>query len=266
LGQTQNLKDAGRARSHLEAHSAEIERASTAKVIPKGPVIATFPTALARQGAQGRTMVGYAAAWDVPIEDAGGWFPTDRMYLRRASFDKTLKEHGDEVKVLFNHGKDPQIGMKPLGKPQTMRRDDYGLWTETPLDKTSYNDDIIVSLESGALDAMSVTMEVKDYEYLDDDEALEVTQARLYEYGPVTFAANPGATASVHSVQAFDALHSSPERAEDSEDGGRPDPPPTLATLTWRRQALPVLAEERRFSDELKARTLELARRVERDG
>jgi hypothetical protein len=29
---------------------------------------------------------------------------------------------------------------------------------------------------------------------------------------------------------------------------------------------LPVLAEERRFADELKARTLELARRVERDG
>lgn len=251
-----------KAKRHMRAlYSSE---SSAAKQV----VLASFPTALARSEARGRVMVGYATVWDVPIEGGGGWFPVDTMYLRTGAFKKSLKEQG-APKVLFNHGHDPQLGMKPLGKPTVVREDDYGLWTETPLDKTSWADDIVTLLESGALDSMSVTFEAKEYAYLDEGDAMSVTQARLYEFGPVTFPAAPGTSATLHSLTAFDALRSEPDearRADGPSDGGRPQPPPTLAAITWRQIALHQLSEERRFTAELAERTRDLARRIERHG
>jgi HK97 family phage prohead protease len=187
---------------------------------------AAFPMELAEMHAKGRTLVGYASAFDTDVMGPGEAVTR----FAQGAWTKTLKEHADEVQVLFNHGMDPTLGLKPLGRPEVMKQDQRGLWTETPLDKTSWNDDIIESLKSGALRSMSVTFEPKEFSINDDRTVRTITQARLWEFGPVTFPANPGATAALHTLDVFGV---SSDRAEAQDDGGRVTPPPTLERLTW---------------------------------
>ena len=61
------------------------------------------------------TLHGYAAVFneDTVIDSWEGQF-VER--IAPGAFTKTLEERGDRVKVLFNHGFDPSIGDKPLGK------------------------------------------------------------------------------------------------------------------------------------------------------
>lgn len=198
--------------------------------------------------AKGRTLVGYASAFDVDVE---GPMETVTRFAKGA-WTKTLQEHADDVQVLFNHGQDPTLGMKPLGKPKVMTQDGYGLWTETPLDRTSWNDDLIASLESGALRSMSVTFEPKETVMNDDRTVRTITQARLFEFGPVTFPANPGATARLHGLDVFGV---SSGQAESAEGEGRGDAPPmTLERLTWQIEAVRLERDVARISLEQTAR------------
>ena len=130
------------------------------------------------------------------------------------AFKRTLKNHRNAIKVLFNHGMDPTIGDKPLGKPRTMKEDNRGLYVEVPLDDTSYNRDIIASLDSGALDGMSFRMSVQREEWDKLDTQLPertIQEIRLYEFGPVTFPAYEATEAGVraHAPKAFEAFRQS---------------------------------------------------------
>lgn len=182
------------------------------------------------------TLVGYAAVFneDTRIDSWEGKF-VER--LAPGAFAKTLKDRGSKVKVLFNHGFDPQIGDKPLGKPYRMEEDEVGLATEVPLDDTSYNRDLVASLRSGALDGMSfrfsVTREDWDNEDADNGDLpiRTIREVKLYEFGPVTFPAYEATTAGVRGREAYQAWrtrkdpHSSDADPVTSELS--PDTPPT---------------------------------------
>lgn len=153
------------------------------------------------------TLEGYAAVFNVDtvIDSWEGKF-VER--IAPGAFRKTLAERGDRVKVLFNHGFDPSIGDKPLGKPESMREDKTGLKVRVPLDDTSYNRDLVASLRSGALDGQSFRFSVKREEWTepDEDKGLPVRTLRelvLYEFGPVTFPAYEATTAGVRARQAY---------------------------------------------------------------
>lgn len=161
---------------------------------------ASFGMELARATAKGRTLTGYASVFDYPIETVETFLYGTTTYIRRGAFGNTIQEHRDDVQVLLNHGHDPQVGEKPLGVPSIMREDAHGLYVEVPLDQTSYNDDIIVSLESGALRAMSIGFVPERDSYSDDRSVREIHQVRLFDFGPVTFPANRAATAALHSL------------------------------------------------------------------
>ena len=82
----------------------------------------TFRKAEEEGASDGRigTLVGYAALFntDTVIDSWEGRF-VERIAPK--AFARTLEQRGDKVKVLFNHGFDPSIGDKPLGKPEVMR-------------------------------------------------------------------------------------------------------------------------------------------------
>jgi len=175
---------------------------------------ASFEREFAQAQMTGRTLVGYASVTDYPIEVGHATHPQTH-FVKPGAFNRTLEK--DPVpQVLLNHGQDPQVGMKPLGVPEVMRVDAHGLYVEVPLDKTSYNDDIIVSLRSGALRAMSITFEAQQESWNDDRTERYIEQVRLYEFGPVTFPANQAATASLHSLSDF----APNDQAEEPSDGG----------------------------------------------
>lgn len=160
------------------------------------------------------TLVGLPVVFDT-FTEINGWEGHFMERIGPRALTKTLSEHRDQVKVLFNHGIDPSIGQKPLGVPDVMRVTRDGLWTETPLDATSYNEDLAVSIRSGAIDGMSFQFTVQRDEWKDEPEASDhnpqglpertIKELRLFEFGPVTFPAYAASTAGVRGQPAYEA-------------------------------------------------------------
>lgn len=221
----------------------------------------------------GRLLTGLAAVFNRWTE-IDSWF--EGHFLERVSpgaFSNTLAKRGDRIKVLFNHGFDPSIGDKPLGKPSRMEETDEGLWTETPMARTSYNDDLIELLRSGAIDGMSFRFKVTEEEWKkspdpsDDNPAglkeRTIKAVDLYEFGPVTFPAYEATTAGVRSADVFrvwqqtnrfllptDAGPLATVEAEIHEDDSRAEELPVGLTKQERQRLA------RRFAPDLKELTL----------
>lgn len=164
-----------------------------------------LPVAESRIGVSedGRTVWGYAAVFNQWAEFDSPIYGRIRERWLPGAFKKTINERRDRIKVLFNHGKDPQIGSKPLGKLSVLREDGYGLYYEAPLDDTSYNRDLAASLRSGAIDASSMNFLAiqQSWEYRTADGIPErtVSEAMLDEVGPAVFPAFEGANAGIRS-------------------------------------------------------------------
>lgn len=151
----------------------------------------------------GRTMVGYATAFNFPIPGDHG----ETIYIREGALAYTLKHAREKIQVLYHHGRDPQIGEKPLGVPKTLEPDRTGLWTETPLARTSYNEEIIIPLlESGGLRSMSIAFGATQQSWNDDHSERYIEQMALAEYGPTPFPRNLGASAALHSAFLTDEI------------------------------------------------------------
>lgn len=143
------------------------------------------------------------------------WYEIDSMWEGRflertgkGSFKKTIKENRDNVKVLFDHGYDPQIGNKVLGAIETLREDPDGPVGDVPLFDTTYNRDLLPGLEAKVYGSSFRFRVIRD-EWNDDPGRSEfnpdgipertIKEVRLFEFGPVTFPANPDSTAGVRS-------------------------------------------------------------------
>lgn len=166
-----------------------------------------------RDGAAGGdeppTLFGHFAVFDQwteiesPIE---GHF-MERM--QRGAFTKTIAERGAQVKVLFDHGQDPQMGTKPLGPIRALEEDDHGVAYEVELIPTDYNRNFILPAAREGLLGASFQFRVIDEEWVDPIgrsdynpkgiPEVTVREVALYEFGPVTFPAYAGATAAVRS-------------------------------------------------------------------
>jgi HK97 family phage prohead protease len=122
---------------------------------------------------------------------------------------KTIREQRDRIRSLFQHGMDPQVGDKPLGPITLLEENDRGGYGEVPLLDTSYNRDLLPGLKAGLYGA-SHRFSVLREEVVDQPEPSDgnphglpertVKEARLMEFGPVTFPAYAGATAGVRSL------------------------------------------------------------------
>jgi len=125
------------------------------------------------------------------------------------AFRKTFKENRDGIRALAQHGKDPQIGYKPLGPVRTLEEDDTGAHYEVPLMDTSYNRDLLPGLKAGLYGAsfkfrvvqedVNKSPERSSYNPEGITERT-VREAQVFEFGPVTFPAYDGATAGVRSL------------------------------------------------------------------
>lgn len=217
----------------------------------------------------GRTLEGYAAVFNVWTEIDSWWEGRFLERLAPGAFDNTLAKRGDRVKVLFNHGYDPSIGDKPLGKPARMEPDETGLWTETPLARTSYNDDLIELLRDEAIDGMSFRFRVTEEQRNEDPDPSDdnpmglpertITGVDLYEFGPVTFPAYEATTAGVRSADLYRTYQQNPQGFllprdagptatvdEESTDDSRAEEPPVGRTRAERARLARSLAPTRK--------------------
>lgn len=155
------------------------------------------------------TMVVRFSAFDRWYEIESWW---EGRFLERTvkgAFKKTIREQRDQVKVLYDHGFDFQIGNKILGPIDDLREEPGGPVGEVPLFDTSYNRDLRPGIEAGVYGS-SFRFRVIKEEWDDEPERSAhnpdglpertIKEVRLYEFGPVTFPANPDSTVGVRSL------------------------------------------------------------------
>lgn len=156
------------------------------------------------------------------------WYEIDSFFEGRflertapGAFKKTIAENRDNMRVLFDHGFDPSVGNKVLGPIRDLREDSTGPYYEVPLFDTSYNRDLEPGLRSDpSVYGSSFRFRVIKDEWNDEPgrsatnpEGIPertIKEMRVMEFGPVTFPANPEATAGVRSMtdEFYDRLRS----------------------------------------------------------
>lgn len=140
----------------------------------------------------------------------------------RGAFRKTIAEHNSRksesagVKVLFNHGHDFTIGDKLLGGIQELSEKKDSPLGVVALDDTSYNRDLLPGLRRGGYGSSFMFRVIKD-EWNDDPGTSDhnpqgipertIKEVRLFEFGPVTWPANPDATAGLRCMSGTDAYY-----------------------------------------------------------
>lgn len=130
------------------------------------------------------------------------------------SLKRTFQNNGEKIRVMFQHGKDPQIGEKLLGAVRSVKEDDVGGLYEVPLFDTSYNRDLLPGLEAGVYGA-SMRFSSLHEDYIQKPEKSSynpdglpertILEARIAEAGPVVWPAYAGASAGVRSIT--DLIH-----------------------------------------------------------
>lgn len=155
------------------------------------------------------------------------WYRIDSYwegsFLERSvpgAFKRTIASHNaaqrvdaHSIKTMFNHGMDMQIDSKLLGDVIDAREDDDSPVTITRLWDTSYNRDLLPGLRSGAYGSSFMFRVVKDE--WDNEPGVSdhnpdglpertLKEVRVFEAGPVTWPANPAASAGMRCLSTTD--------------------------------------------------------------
>lgn len=137
------------------------------------------------------------------------WWEGDFMERTvRGAFAKTMAESKDSIRALYDHGFDFSIGNKVLCPTDDLREDPDSAVLEGDLFDTSYNRDLVPGLRAGVYGS-SFRFRVVQEQWNDEPGVSDhnpkglpertITEIRLFEAGPVTFPANPSATADLRS-------------------------------------------------------------------
>lgn len=160
------------------------------------------------EAGDGQTLYGHFSV-------ANQWTEIDSWYegnfLERVApgaFRKTFKEQRDRIRVLLEHGQDPQIGNKPIAEISDLREDDIGAYYEARLfdGLPQLVMDGLRASQYGASFRFTVIRDewvqepgVSDYNPKGLPERT-LKEVRISEFGPVTFGAYPNASADVRSL------------------------------------------------------------------
>jgi HK97 family phage prohead protease len=138
--------------------------------------------------------------------------PVEGHFLERmlpGAFTKTFADNQRNMKVLFNHGKDPNIGLKVLGKIQKLEEDERGAYYEVGLHDTPYVRDLMPGLRDnqyGASFRFAVVRE--NFKQFPERSKYNpqgipessIAEVKVREFGPVTFGAYEEATSGLRSL------------------------------------------------------------------
>jgi HK97 family phage prohead protease len=145
---------------------------------------------------------------------------TEGRYMERVlpgAFTKTIEADRSGMRCLFEHGFDPTMGSKPLGPITDLREDETGAAYTVSLLATDYNKNFIVpALEGRLMDgskagsqlgaSFQFTVSADKWERGKvnsvNPEGLDrrsIVEAKVFEFGPVTFPVSAAASAGVRS-------------------------------------------------------------------
>lgn len=159
-------------------------------------------------GGLGRLEVRFSP-FDTWYEISSWWEGDFLERTVRGAFRKTMLEQRQNIRCLYDHGYDFAIGNKVLCPTDELREDADSAVLEGDLFDTTYNRDLLPGLEAGVYGSSFRFRVIRD-EWNDDPGVSDhnpkgipertILEVRLYEAGPVTFPANPTATAGIRSA------------------------------------------------------------------
>lgn len=142
------------------------------------------------------------------------------------AFKKTFKDRRDQIRVLFQHGRDPELRDRPIGEPEDLREDEEGAYHESRL-FDGLPEIVMEGLRAGQY-GQSFKMEILREEFVEEPGPSDhnpmgiaersIKEIRLFEYGPVTFPAYANTTPGVRSLTdefVFEWLAREPQRARE---------------------------------------------------
>lgn len=148
-------------------------------------------------GDGGPRIVGYAAVFDKPSVDLGGF----TEIIRRGAFSKTLND-GADVRALWNHDPNYVLGRTKSGTLE-LNEDDTGLRIEISPPDTQWARDLMETIRRGDVDQMSFGFRTIRDRWQSDQNGVtvrELLEVALYDISPVTFPAYPDTQVQVRSA------------------------------------------------------------------
>ena len=181
---------------------------------PREPIIRAITPGAAdftvRDSADGTpTLVGHFARFNEWTEIESAFEGHFMERIAPGAFKKTFAERGSSIKVLFQHGRDPEIGDKAIAIPTLLREEpDAGAYYEADL-LEGIPPLVMSGLRRNAYGA-SFRFRIIKESTVEDPEASEhnprglpertIQEVDVAEFGPVTFPAYSNATAGVRSM------------------------------------------------------------------
>lgn len=154
----------------------------------------------ASDGADGQTLEGYAAVYNVwtDIRDSVGLF---KERILPGAFKRSL---GQKTPVMqFDHGQHPLIGSIPIGVYSVAREDKNGMFVRGRLSDNWLIEPVRDAIRDEAITGMSIRMRVlKDTWGHDDNdvETREIVEGEVLEAGPVVWPAYTTTSVAVRSL------------------------------------------------------------------
>ena len=107
--------------------------------------------------------------------------------IERGAFKKTIAENRGRVKVLWQHD-----ASEPIGIPEEMIEDENGLYVKAKISMTDAGKKAMTLIRDGVITEMSIGYDVvkDDYKMMGNRRVRMLKEVRLWEFSPVTFAAN----------------------------------------------------------------------------
>lgn len=214
LSQTQGLTNTEEARRHLERHMASIQAQSASAKMPRDGLVRALAPAMHpvvyrdADDDERPTLFGHFARFDEWTEIDSAFEGHFLERIAPGAFTKTFTENRANMRPLFQHGKDPQLGDKVIGAIRDLREDEEGAYYEVGL--FDGLPELVMSglreNQYGASFRFRVLREdiERDPERTDHNPdglpERTIREAHVMEFGPVTFPAYAGATAGVRSM------------------------------------------------------------------
>jgi len=192
-------------------HSLPSDEASMDMTPPRDDLVrAIFPGGELRDAddGPGTTMFGHLAPFNQWTQIDSAFEGRFMERLAPGAFARTIENNGPQIRVTFNHGKDPTLGNQILGLPEVLREDDQGVYYEVPL-LDGLPPLVLNGLRRGAYgSSFRFRILKEDFRRSPGKSAYNpdglpertVREVSMSEFGPVTFPAYLGATAGVRSL------------------------------------------------------------------
>lgn len=194
--------------------------------VPSGTLVERSVGLAPTSSGDGRTLEGYAAVFgeraevNNPIE--GHFFES----IQRGAFAKTISD-GKMPALLFDHGQHAALGRLPIGKIESMREDERGLFVSARLTDSPAVEPIRAAIADGAIAGMSVRMRIVKEGWAPPAKGSRIAERSikevgLVELGPTAFPVYESTTASTRSA------------GTDTEAGSTGTPAATTSTAVGR--------------------------------